>query len=151
MYISTCNWNYTPQCGLLQPWIARTSSWWKKIIPLPLQGNVQQQYIHEQHLQHRQRSGAKLWLCGHPRRVQVQLPIPDFESPKQSFLSLRPRINGIPQKGPQAFPNMVYNWEIRANQHPKSEKRMVSKFSANSEHQIIPSGNLPIWKCWIFP
>ena len=183
IYISTRNWNYTPKCGLLQPWVARTRSWWNFLsFPCqPCQGNVQQQYIHEQHLQHRQRSGAKLWLCGHPRRLQLQLPsgyvkiasendhrnsgfphkkwwfsiamlnyqrvpIPDFESPKQSFLSLRLRINGIPQKGPQAFPNMVYNWEIRANQHPKSEKRMdfhVLSEQWTSNH-VIPSGNLPI-------
>ena len=43
-----------------------------KNIPRPLQGDVQQQYIHEQHLQHCQRSGPKLWLCSHRRLKEIR-------------------------------------------------------------------------------
>ena len=145
MYISTCNWNYTPKCGLLQPWVARTSSWWKKIIPLPLQGNVSAT-IH---------TWAASTASPKIRREAVALWSSKEITSSATYsrtLNLQSRAFWVSDSelmvSRRKVPKHSQTWSTTGRSGQISTQSLrnewISKFWATSEHQIIPSGNLPI-------
>ena len=144
MYISTCNWNYTPKCGLLQPWVARTSSWWKKSFPC----HCKEMFSNNTYM-----SSIYSIAKDQARSCGFVVIQGDYKfSYLFQTLNLQSRAFWVSDSelmvSRRKVPKHSQTWSTTGRSGQISTQSLrnewISKFWATSEHQIIPSGNLPI-------